>query len=137
MQGAGLQNIMSGLQGAGNTLSAQQYYNALTQNGGAGGMGGGVTDMQKYQRLAQNGGAGGMGGGVTDMQKYQRLAQNGFQGGGNVADNMYNNSMFSEQPSPFQQQTPFNMMLNNFGGGYYNGVGNPNFVQQPQFQFKI
>jgi len=112
MQGAGLQNIMSGLQGAGNSLSAQQYYNALNPTGGGGGMSG--------------------------IQQAQMLAQNGFQGGGgSISDNMYNNSLFSQQPSPYQQQpSPFSMLLNNFDNGYFNGMGNPNFVQQPQFNFK-
>lgn len=64
MQGAGLQNIMGGLQGIGNMASSQAYYNALNPMGG--GMGNGMEAM-----MAKN-----MMGGGQQFNPYQTLMNN-------------------------------------------------------------
>lgn len=88
LQGAGLQNIMKGLQGAGNTLSAQAYYNALNPA-----MGGMANPMESM------------------LQK-----QTNFGGGYYQPNEMFMQmpSPFTGQ----QQFNPYQALMNNFGGGY-------------------
>jgi hypothetical protein len=105
LQGAGLRNIMGGLQGAANVASSQAMYNAMNPNA-MGGMGGAET------MFAQ-------GGGIPQMQQYGQ--QNAEFGGAP--------SPFQQGMNPYQ------MMMMNFNNGYSgigspNYVGTPQFFNQ-------
>ncbi len=90
LQGAGLRNIMGGLQGAGNVMSSQMMYNAMNPS-----MGGGGAFNPMERNMAQMGGNG-----------------------------------YPEMLNMQQAFNPYQAMMNNYGN---NQIGNPNFVQMPQF----
>lgn len=91
LQGAGLQNIMRGLQGAGNTLSAQAYNNALNP--------------------AMNGG--GMANPLEGLLQKQNNTGAGYYQPNDMFMQMPSPMMY--QP---QQFNPYQAMISNYGGGY-------------------
>lgn len=86
LQGAGLQNIMRGLQGAGNTLSAQAYYNALNPA-----MGGMANPMESMLQKQNN-----FGGGFNQFSEMSNQQFNPYQalinnfGAGFLVPNVFN-----------------------------------------------